>query len=91
MKKYIIPISFIALIITLVIFIGFIFVEKLENLIRPGFPILALSFIIFSICLIFFTIKQKVKGILRRFLLLTGGSALGMVIFVQEAEVKEFP
>jgi len=50
-----------------------------------GSDLFLLPFIIFSllgIVLIFLTLKKKIKGVLRKFLLLTGASAVGFFLFI---------
>jgi len=60
------------------------FVPSVQNLLR-GSLLFLLPFIIFSLCgavLIFLTLKKKVKGNLKKFLILTGISASGFFIGV---------
>jgi len=55
------------------------------NKLISGSIIFLLPFVIFfilGIVLIFLTLKQKIDGILKRFLMLTGASATGFFVFV---------
>ena len=39
-------------------------------------------FLLLGAALIFFTVREKVEGMLKKFLLLTGASAVGVLLFV---------
>ncbi|MBL7159752.1 hypothetical protein ISS85_04705 [Candidatus Microgenomates bacterium] len=66
----------------LVIFSTF-FVPQVTELFRgPAFLILWASFSLLGLLLISLTRKEKIKGRLRKYLLLTGGSAAGFLISV---------
>jgi|TARA_B100000315_G_scaffold231091_1_gene242132 membrane associated rhomboid family serine protease len=50
-----------------------------------GFPFIIISGIVFGllgVALIFFMVKQKVGGVLKKFLLLTGASAVGIPVSI---------
>jgi hypothetical protein len=83
MKKSII-LTFWALIGVFLLIAGQFFIPVVNELFR-GSLIFLLPFIIFSllgIVLIFLTLKQRVAGTLKRFLILTGSSAAGFFVFV---------
>lgn len=83
MKKSII-LTFWALIGVFLLITGQFFIPVVRELFKGSF-IFLLPFIIFSllgIALIFLTLKQRVAGTLKRFLILTGISATGFFVFV---------
>jgi len=83
MKKSII-LTFWALIGVFLLIAGQFFIPVVNELFR-GSLIFLLPFIIFSllgIVLIFLTLKQRVAGTLKKFLILTGSSAAGFFVFV---------
>ncbi len=83
MKKSIV-LTFWALIGVFLLIVSQFFIPVVGELIS-GSIIFLLPFIIFSllgIALIFLTLKQKVGGVLKRFLMLTGISATGFFVFV---------
>jgi hypothetical protein len=83
MKKSII-LTFWALIGVFLLIVGQFFIPVISELFK-GSLIFLLPFIIFSllgIALMFLTLKQRVTGTLKRFLILTGGSATGFFVFV---------
>lgn len=45
------------------------------------FSIFGAAFFLLGVALIYFTVKEKVKGISKKFLLLTGASAVGLPVF----------
>lgn len=78
MRKSLIPIVFWALLGVFIFIIGQFFIPPVSDLFR-GF-IFLVPFIIFcllGLILIFLTVKEKVAGLLKKFLLLTGISAAG--------------
>ncbi len=83
MKKSII-LTFWALIGVFLLIAGQFFIPVVNELFR-GSLIFLLPFIIFSllgIALIFLTLKQRVMGTIKRFLILTGSSATGFFVFI---------
>jgi len=79
-----IALTFWALIGVFLLIVSQFFITVVGELFK-GSLIFLLPFIIFSllgIVLIFLTIKQKANGALKRFLILTGGSATGFFVFV---------
>ncbi len=82
MKKSLIPITFSSLIFVFFLILGMFFVPPIRNLVRE---ILLSIFIIFSLLgalLIFLVLKQEIEGKLKKFLMLTGMSALGTFIAI---------
>lgn len=82
MKKSLILATFYALIGVFVAILSMFFVPAVRELIK-GSLLFLLPFIIFSLLgavLIFLTIKGKVKGKLKKFLILTGASAAGFFV-----------
>jgi len=76
--------TFWALIGFFVLIVSQLFIPVVRELFR-GSLIFLLPFIIFSllgITLIFLTFKQKIRGSLKKFLILTGISATGFFVFV---------
>jgi len=83
MKKSL-TITFWALVGFFLLILGEFFIPAVKDLFE-GSEFFLLPFIIFSflgIVLIFLTLKKGIKGVLRKFLLLTGFSAAGFFIFV---------
>jgi len=83
MKKSLISI-FWALVGVFLLIVSEFFIPAVRELFR-GSLLFLLPFIIFSllgIALIFLTIKEKVEGKLKKFLILTGVSAAGIFIFI---------
>jgi hypothetical protein len=83
MKKSL-TITFWALIGSFLLILSEFFIPAIRDLFE-GSELFLLPFIIFSllgIVLIFLTLKKRIKGALRKFLLLTGVSAVGFFIFV---------
>jgi len=83
-KKSLIPATFYALIGVFLVIISIFFVPAVTESLKG--PLLFLSpFFIFSLlgaALIFLTIKGKVKGKLKKFLILTGVSAAGFFVSI---------
>jgi len=72
------------LLIIFVFILGQLFIPSVRNLFR-GSLLFLLPFIIFSLCgtmLILLTLKKKVKGNLKKFLIFTGVSASGLFVSV---------
>lgn len=70
---------------TFIILVSYIIVPVPISVKRAIFPfaaILAISFFLLGLALILITLKLKVKGKLKKFLILTGGSAIGIPISV---------
>ena len=70
------------LLVVFVFVLSQLFIPPVRNIFRGSFLFL-LPFIIFSSCgaiLVFITLKNKVKGNLKKFLLLTGFSASGIFV-----------
>jgi len=86
MKKSLIPVIFWAL--------AGVFVVIVSNMLIPGLipalrgymaflmPISWVVFFLLGLTLIILTIKKKVQGLLKKFSLLTGASAVGFLVFV---------
>jgi len=84
MRKSLIPIIFWALIGVFLFIASQLFIPMARELVR-GPVIFLLPFFLFfllGIILIFLVLKQKVEKSLKRFLILTGGSATGFFLFV---------
>ncbi len=61
----------------------FVFGTYFIKLLRGSFFLIIIALIfLLAVALVFLTIKQKVKGLLKKFLILTGGSAVGFFISV---------
>lgn len=83
MKKSFTSTIFFTLIAVFVLVLGTIFVPGIiESLQGIKFLILPASFFFLGVALIFSTIKEKMDGKQRKFLLLTGGSAVLFLISV---------
>jgi len=83
MKKPII-LTFWILIGSFLFIMGQFFIPAVTELFS-GSLFFLLPFVIFSLLgglLIFFTVKEKIEGALRKFLILTGASATGFFVFV---------
>ena len=82
MKKSLIPATFYALIGVFLVILSMFFIPAVRELIKG--PLLFLSplaiFSLLGAILIFLTIKDKVKGKLKKFLILTGASAAGFFV-----------
>ena len=83
MKKFLI-LTFWALVGTFLFITSQFFVSVISELIKGSIVFLLPFFIFFllGILLIYLTLKQKVGGVLKRFLILTGSSATGFFVFV---------
>lgn len=77
----VITLTFYALIGSFAVIIATFFIPAFRNLIRPLFLIMITTFSLLGIILTSLTLKQKVKGSLKKFLILTGASAAGFMIF----------
>jgi len=78
-------IVFWTLVTTFVIAVGYIFMPMTMPIRRPLWPFfvaLAVISLFLGIILIFLTLKQRVKGWSKRFLLLTGVSVIGMPVSI---------
>jgi len=83
MKKFSLVTFWILIVVFLVILAEF-FIPAIRDLFR-GFILFLVPFIIFSllgIVLVFLTVKGKIEGILKKFLILTGASAAGFFVSV---------
>jgi len=84
MKKFLIPTIFWSLIGIFILIISVFFIPAVRELFR-GSPLFLLPFIIFSLLgaiLIFLTLKGKVEGVLKKFLMLTGVSSTGFFVSI---------
>jgi len=84
MTKSLIPVIFWALIGVFLFIIGQFFIPPVMELFRGSFLFLA-PFIVFSLlglALIFLTVREKIKGTLKKFLILTGASSAGFFVSV---------
>ena len=84
MKKSLIPTTFYALIGVFLVIVSVFFIPAVGELIEGSLLFLS-PFLIFSLlgaALIFLTIKGKVKGKLKKFLILTGISAAGFFVSI---------
>ncbi len=84
MKKSLIPLIFWALIGVFIFMIGQFFIPPIRDLFK-GSELFLVPFIVFCLLgmvLIFLTIREKIKGLLKLFLLLTGISAAGFFVSV---------
>ena len=88
MKRKLIWSIFWALVGVFVIVVSTIFIPPAVILLMPLglLPAIFLAaivvFVLLSVALLFLTVKTKVGGILKKFLLLTGASAVGLPVFV---------
>lgn len=76
---------FYAMVAIFVLIVAFFFMLNSDNIKREFFPVLAvlaILFLIYGAVLIFFSIKFKVERKLKRYLILTGASAIGFPVFV---------
>jgi divalent metal cation (Fe/Co/Zn/Cd) transporter len=85
MKGKLIRSIFWALVAVFILVVGVIFVPALNELsarVAPfGLIFLGVLFFLLGVTLIVLTVKHKVQGKLKRFLLLTGSSAAGLPVF----------
>ena len=84
MKDKLIWSIFWALVGIFVVIASAIAIPAVRDLLR-GFPFLIISgavFFLLGVALIFFTVKEKVGGMSKKFLLLTGASAVGFLLFI---------
>lgn len=81
MKRYLIPATFCALVGTFVVIASMLFIPVVRELLRGSLflTILATCFLL-GVALIVLTLKQKVEGKLKKFLILTGASSAGFFI-----------
>lgn len=78
-------IVFYTLVALFIVIISYFFIPSPLHLKRSLFPfmaVLAFAFFLLGGVLVFLTLKSKVKGWLKKFLILTGGSAAGFLISV---------
>ena len=80
MKGKLIWSVFWALVGVFIMILGTMFFGR--GLIPYGFLIIGVVFALLGVALLFLTIKTKVGGILKKFLLLTGASAVGLPVSV---------
>lgn len=81
MKNKIVITTFWALVVDFTVLMCLILIPSfMEHTNRYFFFTIGILFFVLGAVLLFVTIQQKVTGRLRRFLLLTGGSAVGAVI-----------
>ncbi len=84
MKRFLTPIIFWVLIGVFLVVVSQFFVPVVSDLLR-GPLLFLLPIFVFSLlggALIFSTVKEKLEGALKKFLLLTGASAAGFFVFV---------
>jgi len=82
MKKNLIPITFLSLIFVFFLILGMFFVPQIRDLAREIFLSVFIVFSLLGALLIFLVLKQEEKSKLRKFLILTGISALGTFIAI---------
>ncbi|MGB6838686.1 MAG: hypothetical protein WBD86_01365 [Microgenomates group bacterium] len=85
MKKSLIPTIFWILVGIFVVIVGAIVIPTpvfIRQILFPFMAIFSIIFFLLGIALVFLTLKQKVKGKLKRFLILTGASATGFFVGV---------
>ena len=73
-----------ALVVVFVVTAGVFRIPIFRELLR-GFPFLIVSgaiFLLLGVALIFFTVKEKVGGILKKFLIFTGASSAGIPVSI---------
>lgn len=81
MKKSLIPTVFWLLMGVFVIILGIFFVPVIRDLFRGElFLVFPFIFSLLGAVLLFLTLKKKVKGKIRKFLILTGASSTGFFI-----------
>jgi len=74
-----------ALVITFIIAVSYIFIPitiPIRRSLWPCFIALTITSFFLSVILIFLTLKQKIKGWFKKFLLLTGVSVIGMPVSI---------
>ncbi len=84
MKKYKLPTIFWLLVVIFIVIVSYFIIPSSESIKRALFPIIAILgfiFLLLGITLIFLTIKRKIKGKLKIFLLLTGIAAICPLVF----------
>ena len=84
-KRFLLTTVFWTLVATFIMAVGYIFIPMTMPIRRPLWPLfvtLAIISFLLGVILIFLTLKEKVKGRLKRFLLLTGISVIGMPISI---------
>ena len=82
MKGELIWSVFWALVGVFVIVVSMILIQPAMRLLMPfGFLSAIVVFVLLGVVLLFLTVKTKVGGILKKFLLLTGASAVGLPVF----------
>lgn len=76
---------FYAMVAIFVLIVAFFIIPDTTDIHRALFPVLAvlaILFLIYGVALIFFTLKSRIKGKLKTFLLLTGISTIGFPVSV---------
>ena len=85
MKKSLVKKIFIALVMAFVFLMGVMFsmgeIEGFKDYARISFFTAGVIFLVLAIALVVLTFKSELKGKLKKFLLITGFSAIGMPIF----------
>ena len=82
-KKLLTPAIFCFLTAIFVVLISINFIPAVGELFYgPAFLVLIVTFFIFGLTLVISTIKEKIKGKLKKFLILTGASAVGFFLGV---------
>ena len=75
---------FLALVGVFIVILGVFFIPVFRDIFRGSLWFLS-PFVVFFLlggALIFFTVKEKVAGMPKKFLLLTGASAVGFLLFI---------
>ena len=82
-SSFILKVIFWALVVVFTLIVGYITIPIFRRYWSFYFIIVSgIIFFLLGIALIFFTIKEKIKGLLKKFLILTGASAIGIPIGV---------
>ena len=84
-RGFLLTIVFWVLVITFVMAISYIFAPiaiSIRRSLWPLFVIFSIISLLLGIILIFLTLEEKIKGCLKRFLLLTGISVIGMPVSI---------
>ena len=82
-SSFLLKAIFWALVVVFVFIVGYIMIPIFSRYIGLDFIIVSgIIFFLLGIALIFFTIREKIKGLLKKFLILTGASAIGIPIGV---------
>lgn len=82
MKKSLIPIAFSVLVGIFALLLATFFIPGVVEFFQgPPFLVILASFFLAGLILIILTVKEKTGGSLKKFLLLTGSSAVGFFVF----------